>query len=192
MGTKGSLNRTRIVDAAGQLFYSRGYSQTSFSDIAEATGIPRGNFYYYFRSKDDILEAVVDARIVVVEDFLAECDKASDDAVIRIEYFINTLERSAEDILEFGCPIGTLSTELAKDQAVTLKNKSRELFDVLEAWLIRQFAEVGLSEDKQRPLALDLIARLQGVTVVANAYNDAEFLQQSASDLREWIEQTLR
>ena len=49
MGTKGENNRTRIIEAADQLFYKHGYNQTSFSDIADITGIPRGNFYYYFK-----------------------------------------------------------------------------------------------------------------------------------------------
>ena len=48
MGTKGEGNRQRIIEAADNLFYRRGYNQTSFQDISDATGIPRGNFYYYF------------------------------------------------------------------------------------------------------------------------------------------------
>ena len=41
MGTKGEGNRQRIIEAADGLFYRRGYNQTSFQDISEATGIPR-------------------------------------------------------------------------------------------------------------------------------------------------------
>ena len=55
MGTKGENNRARIIEAADELFYKRGYNQTSFSDIADITGIPRGNFYYYFKTKEGIL-----------------------------------------------------------------------------------------------------------------------------------------
>ena len=44
MGTKGTTNRQRIVEAADRLFYVRGYNQTSFSDISDATGLPRGNY----------------------------------------------------------------------------------------------------------------------------------------------------
>ncbi|MDD9913854.1 MAG: helix-turn-helix domain containing protein, partial [Rhodospirillaceae bacterium] len=37
------------------LFYRHGFDHTSFADIAEAVQISRGNFYYHFRTKDDIL-----------------------------------------------------------------------------------------------------------------------------------------
>ena len=62
MGSKGESNRQRIIDAADALFYQRGYNQTSFQDISDETGIPRGNFYYYFKTKDEILSAVVATR----------------------------------------------------------------------------------------------------------------------------------
>jgi AcrR family transcriptional regulator len=84
MGTKGSANRQRIVDAADHLFYSRGYNQTSFSDISDETGIPRGNFYYYFKTKEDILAAVVDARLGEFKDMLLSCEKATSDPLQRL------------------------------------------------------------------------------------------------------------
>ena len=54
--------RDQIVEAADQLFYQNGYERTSFSDIAEAVHISRVNFYYHFRTKDEILDAVIGLR----------------------------------------------------------------------------------------------------------------------------------
>ena len=51
MKQQSTNSKEKIVLAADQLFYVRGYNQTSFSDIADETGIPRGNFYYYFKTK---------------------------------------------------------------------------------------------------------------------------------------------
>ena len=48
--------RETIVEAADDLFYRQGFEHTSFSDIAERVQISRGNFYYHFKSKDEILE----------------------------------------------------------------------------------------------------------------------------------------
>jgi TetR/AcrR family transcriptional regulator, transcriptional repressor for nem operon len=59
---RGAENRERIVAAADRLFYERGFQATSFSDIAEAAGVPKGNFYYYFKTKDALLEGVIDWR----------------------------------------------------------------------------------------------------------------------------------
>ena len=45
--------RDQIVQAADRLFYRQGYEHTSFSDIADAVQISRGNFYYHFKTKDE-------------------------------------------------------------------------------------------------------------------------------------------
>ena len=63
MARKSERTRQRIIEAANRLFYHRGYNQTSFSDVVEAAGVPRGNIYYYFKTKDEILEAAIDHRI---------------------------------------------------------------------------------------------------------------------------------
>lgn len=55
--------RDSIVQAADTLFYERGFEHTSFADIADAVKISRGNFYYHFKTKDEILTAVVAARM---------------------------------------------------------------------------------------------------------------------------------
>ena len=55
--------RDRIVEEADQLFYRQGFEHTSFAQIAEALGISRGNFYYHFKTKDEILDAVINHRL---------------------------------------------------------------------------------------------------------------------------------
>ena len=54
--------RDRIVEAADALFYQRGFERTSFADIADSVRLSRGNFYYHFKTKDDILDAVIALR----------------------------------------------------------------------------------------------------------------------------------
>ena len=55
--------RDLIVEAADRLFYRKGYAHTSFSDIADVVQISRGNFYYHFKTKDEILNAVIATRL---------------------------------------------------------------------------------------------------------------------------------
>ena len=57
-----SATREKIVTSADRLFYERGYEATSFADVSEAVGISRGNFYYHFKTKDQILDAVIEIR----------------------------------------------------------------------------------------------------------------------------------
>jgi TetR/AcrR family transcriptional regulator, transcriptional repressor for nem operon len=184
MGSKGEGNRQRIINAADNLFYRRGYNQTSFQDISDATGIPRGNFYYYFKTKEDILCAVVDYRIAELSEMLKQCEMDSDDPRERLLMFCNMLEYNRDDILESGCPIGSLSSELAKDDPA-LHDKSRQAFVLLRDWIRQQFEQLAVENGDD--LALDLLAKLQGATVMGCAFKDEAFIKRSHDEIREWI-----
>ncbi len=56
-----------MIDAAERLFMERGYEHTAISDIVKELNIAQGTLYYYFRSKEDILAAVVEKSIAVLE-----------------------------------------------------------------------------------------------------------------------------
>lgn len=184
MGSKGDNNRQRIVDAADQLFYKRGYNQTSFRDISEITGIPRGNFYYYFKTKDDILGAVIDSRTKFYTDILTKCETVSDRPTGRLLAFVDMLEGFGDNIVEIGCPIGTLNSELAKDEP-HLQKKSREIFELFRDWLGKNFSELGVSESKDA--AMDMLARMEGVSVMACAFTDKAYLRRGVEDVKAWV-----
>lgn len=184
MGTKGASNRQRIIEAADRLFHTRGYNQTSFSDISDVTGIPRGNFYYYFKTKDDILNAVVDDRLGAYRKMLAVCERETEDPRQRLLSFVGFLDSHAEGIIESGCPIGSLTSELAKDEP-ELQLKSREVFDLLREWLAKQLGMLGLNNTSER--ALNILARMQGVSIIACAYKDRDYLQRNITELKSWI-----
>lgn len=181
MGTKGDNNRQRIVEAADQLFYTRGYNQTSFRDISDVTGIPRGNFYYYFKTKEEILGAVVDSRVVVFKEMLGACEKASSDPRQRLLCFTDMLVASEDSIVKTGCPVGTLSSELAKDDD-SFQDMARAVFTLIHRWLTEQFTAMGFSDVNDK--AMDLLARMQGITVMACAFKDRSFLRRSLVDFK--------
>jgi TetR/AcrR family transcriptional repressor of nem operon len=184
MGSKGESNRQRIIEAADSLFYKRGYNQTSFQDISDATGIPRGNFYYYFKTKEEILDAVIDSRVANFSAILNKCEAESDDARDRLMLFSNMLVHNQDDVVQSGCPIGTLSSELAKNDLV-LQEKSRRSFALLRDWIKQQFET--LNKENADNLAMDLLARLQGATVLACTFKDAEFIKRSHQEIKDWI-----
>ncbi|MDH5612763.1 MAG: TetR/AcrR family transcriptional regulator [Gammaproteobacteria bacterium] len=184
MGNKGESNRQLIVKAADQLFYTRGYHQTSFRDISDATGIPRGNFYYYFKTKDDILNAVVEARVEVYGDILKDCEQKSTDPLQRLLCFSNMLSKFEDNLIVAGCPIGTLCSELAKYEA-DLQEVSRAVFSLMRDWLVKQFAALNYSDADNK--AMDMMARMQGITVMASAFGDRDFIHRSLKELQDWI-----
>lgn len=85
------VRKSELIEAAETLFREEGYRQTSVSDIVRRVGVAQGTFYYYFKSKDDILDAVVDHYIEsyrkALEWLLAREDI---DACRKIEMVANT------------------------------------------------------------------------------------------------------
>jgi TetR/AcrR family transcriptional regulator, transcriptional repressor for nem operon len=184
---KGQEFRQHIVETANRLFYQRGFNQTSFSDIAEAAQIPRGNFYYYFKTKDEILEAVVDLRLEGIRAMLAEWDAAFPEPRDRLKRYVQILLNAEQDILRYGCPMGSLTVELSKTQLV-LQSRAREMFEVFYEWLKAQFLALGCGR-ASRDYALHLLAASQGASLIVNAFEDSAFLRKEAGRLRQWIDE---
>jgi len=178
--------RDHIVEAADRLFYRQGYEYTSFSDIADVVRISRGNFYYHFKTKDEILEAVIARRLADREAMLARWESDGKDPAERIRSFINILVANRADIKRYGCPLGTLSSELAKLNHAA-QGEAKALFTLFRTWLRRQFALLGRKKDADA-LAMHLLARSQGVATLANAYCDEKFIRQEVQQLYDWLE----
>ena len=187
MGSKADLNRQHIIDTADHLFYRQGFEHTSFSDIADAAGIARGNFYYYFKTKDDLLGAVLVARSEGIKNMLQDWDAQMPDPRQRLKRYIQILTNSQHEIKEFGCPMGSLCTELAKLRHA-LQFNANDMFDIFRSWLVTQFSQLGHTQEAEH-LALHLIAHSQGIAMVVNTYQDPAFLEREVQDLNRWIEQ---
>jgi len=185
MGNKSEVLRQRIITAADELFYQQGYENTSFSDIADVIGISRGNFYYHFKSKDEILSAVIDARIAGIEVMLEEWDKKFTDPRQRLYYYIDMPLRGQGKIRFHGCPVGSLCAELAKTNHAML-NDANKMFTVFRDWLMVQLNLLGVKHAEK--IAMHFIAREQGIVAVTNAFEDEKFLQQEIKQLKKWLD----
>ena len=178
--------RDNIVTAADRLFYERGFEHTSFADVAEVVGISRGNFYYHFKTKDQILDAVIERRLA---DRQAMLDRWMSEGLTpqqRIASFIRILLVNEAKIRAYGCPLGTLFSELSKlDHAG--EDGARRLFDLFRIWLRRQFEQMGRTQDAD-DLAMHILARSQGVATLANAYPHERFLEQEVQLMLAWLE----
>ncbi len=191
MGTKGSANRQRIVHAADHLFYSHGYNQTSFSDISDETGIPRGNFYYYFKTKEDILGAVVEVRVNDFKKTLQQCEEDSSDPLTRLLLLAQLPLQREEEVIKYGCPIGSLSLELKKEQSTEISPiPLTAVFDLLKDWIEEQLVALGY-KDQCDYLAKDFLAKLQGVILIASIYEDTAYLHKGVNEIKDWLNQAL-
>lgn len=181
-----STTRDHIVEAADRLFYQRGYEHTSFSDIAEAVKISRGNFYYHFKTKDEILGAVIGLRLASTRTMLERWETEGSDPADRIRRFIDILITNRAQIMRHGCPVGTLCNELAKLDHVA-RADANQIFTLFRDWLGRQFALLGREADADA-LAMHLLVRSQGVATLANAFRDEAFIRQEVERMAAWLE----
>jgi TetR/AcrR family transcriptional regulator, transcriptional repressor for nem operon len=178
--------RKQIVEAADELFYRQGYEHTSFADIAEAVRISRGNFYYHFKTKDEILDAVIVQRLANTQEMLERWEAEGEHPVDRIRSFIQILVANRVRIMAYGCPVGTLCAELAKLDHVA-QSVANAIFTLFRDWLRRQFALLGL-EAEADALAMHILARSQGVAALANAFHDEDFIRKEVDQMCAWLE----
>lgn len=180
-----SRTREQIVDVADRLFYEHGFEATSFADIAKDVGLSRGNFYYHFKTKDEILAAVIARRAANTRAMLEAWERDADSPAERIRSFVRILIANRTKIMAHGCPVGTLGNELAKLDHVA-KDDAVQLFSLFRDWLARQFIALGC-DGTADALALHLLMRSQGVATLATAFHDEDFIRREVADTEAWL-----
>lgn len=178
--------RDQIVEAADQLFYQQGFEATSFADIAKAVQISRGNFYHHFKSKDEILESVIHYRLVHIQSLLDHWELEESSPIDRIKSFINILIMNISKIKYYGCPVGTLCTELAKLNHPSQTNANR-IFSIFRDWLKRQFRLAG-HKKRADELAMHLLGMSQGVATLASAFQDEKYIKHEVKQMTKWLD----
>ncbi|GMO02026.1 TetR/AcrR family transcriptional regulator [Lachnoanaerobaculum sp. JCM 36186] len=101
--------RNEIIETAGKLFEEKGYEQTQVQDIVNEIGVAKGLFYYYFKSKDEVMEELADRyadAIIDAVNNLIDKDITTFDKINRIfQIFIDSAEK------KFGIFMGILNVK---------------------------------------------------------------------------------
>ena len=176
--------RSRLIQTAVKLAYRHGFRTTSLADIAEAANVPVGNVYYYFKTKDEIGEAIVEQRLLELRTLQEQWDQRDSPKERLLACIENTFEN--RDLLaRGGCPVGTLCSELHKEGG-PLAKKATALFTELLGWIEDQFRAIGRG-DTSRKLATQLLSSLQGVSVLAHGSGDPELVAMETKRLKDWV-----
>ncbi|MEU1403235.1 TetR/AcrR family transcriptional regulator [Streptomyces sp. NPDC005728] len=175
--------RERLVEAAVQVFHQQGVEKTTLGDIARAADVPLGNVYYYFKTKDQLVEAAVEAHCDRLATLTARLETLPDPAT-RLRALIAGWVEERETAARFGCPFGTLATELDKrDDGLDLA--AAKVMRALLDWVEGQFTELGRSD--ARALAVELVAAYQGMSVLTNTLRDPGLMAAQGERLQSWI-----
>lgn len=176
--------RERLIAAACDLFYRQGIAGTTLAHIAEAAEVPLGNMYYYFKTKDDIVAAVVEARTDEIRSATAAVQRRHGSPKARLKALVGLLADSRDTIADHGCPLGTLCTELA-NQSGQSPALTAPLMQTLLDWAEQQFRAMGRRD--ARDLALELVIAYEGSAVLTNALAQPEIMTREARRLEKWI-----
>jgi TetR/AcrR family transcriptional repressor of nem operon len=174
----------RLMDAARELIHQQGYKQTTLADIAEKSGVPLGNMYYYFKTKNEIAMAVIEAYKQGVLTELREVDEKEPDPKKRLTWFIKRMGGYKDEIASHGCPVGSLCQELNKE-STALATHADGIIKVEVKWATEQFKLIGRKDAAD--LAVQLVATLQGVSLLANSLKSPGLVGRQVPRLLEWI-----
>jgi TetR/AcrR family transcriptional regulator, transcriptional repressor for nem operon len=182
---KSNSNRKCIISAAMRLFGRCGYFQTSVGDIAEEAGMLKGNIAYYFKTKPELLESVLNKRRKMVFKRLESDGTANISAAEAISRLIAMVESSAEEMAASGCPVGSLAGELGKGGGELHTSAAALLLEIQE-WLAAQFSR-ELPGIRAADAAEHLITLLQGAAVIALAHRDPDVVKRQMRIARQWL-----
>lgn len=178
--------KERLIQAAIGLIHKQGFNKTTLADVAQVSGVPLGNVYYYFKTKEALGSAVVDSHHQTFIEKILVWEKKSENALERISFFIDMMEEKQKVLVEFGCPIGSLAQELDKQKTV-LTNKIDNVLKLQLQWLEKQFQKI--EPTKAYILAEQFLTETQGAILVAHALHDKSIIQRKAEHLRCWLRQ---
>jgi len=188
---KATATRDQILDAAARLIHLRGYHGTSLDDVLRGSGVGKGNFYYYFRSKEDLGFAIIDR---VVERFLertlepAFVDLTAD-PLDQVRAFLDRLlEVQRQRNCVGGCPMGNLASELSDVH----EGFRQRLADIFERWRVMLAATLERGRESGR-LRADLdaasaagfvVAALEGAILMAKVTKDISVMEKCVAELK--------
>jgi AcrR family transcriptional regulator len=180
--------RERLVESARALIHEQGVQRTTLADIAEHADVPLGNVYYYFKSKDDLIGAILDGYKEEAEGLTLAFDRHRSPQA-RLKALVRNWSDMREMVASRGCPMGTLCAELDKNEDGRDRDAAAVMAIVID-WSEGQFRQLGRRD--ARDLALTLFAGIQGAALLANAFRDPTILTRQGHHLERWIDTLTR
>src|ERR671936_2010415 len=111
--TRTAGKRDRLVESATALFHEQGVQRTTLAEVADRGEVPLGNVYYYFKTKDELVGAVLAAYLEQAATLIASFERGRTPQA-RLKALVRNWNDMRETVVNHGCPIGTLCAELDK------------------------------------------------------------------------------
>ncbi len=184
--------REKIVAAAMELFWLKGYNSTSVADLLSRTQLNSGSLYHVFPSKQDVLIGVLEAYRDGIDEMLLEPAWGGvSDPIEKIFALLNGYRTMiVESDCTYGCPIGSLALELHEPDP-----RVRELIaQNFESWTaaIERCLDAAGSRlphgTDKRALAQFVLTAMEGGVMQARTHRDVAFFDRAVAQLRAHFE----
>src|SRR5712664_4815964 len=185
----GRSTREAIIEAPSRVIHVHGYNHTSLDDVLRESGAGKGNFYYHFKSKEELGYAILDQIIAsFLERTLEPCFADPEGrALSQIRCFIDrVLEAQRESNCVGGCPLGNLASELS-DVHEGFRARLASVFTAWRARLTTALVEAQARGEvvaacRPEPVAHFLVAGLEGAILLTKVSKDIGVLEQCVSE----------
>jgi TetR/AcrR family transcriptional regulator, transcriptional repressor for nem operon len=188
--------RTRLVLAAMQLFWEKGYNSTSIADVLQTAKVNSGSLYYFFPGKADLLAAVLDMYHEGIGPMLLEPAWAGvEDPVERIFALLARYRKSLDDTdCFYGCPIGSLALELHEPDLAVRERLAKNFsawIEAIEQCLLEAKARLPATLNR-RELAQFVLTTMEGSVMQARTFRDIGYFDAAIRQLREYFKRLLK
>lgn len=167
-----------------RVLHEQGAEKTTLADIARAADVPVGNVYYYFKTKDQLIEAAIEEHGRHLDSMLESFERLGTPHD-RLKALIRGWTEQRDLTARHGCPTGTLAAELDKRDDGLDRSLAKVMGRLLD-WIEGQFAATG--REDARELAVALFAAYQGAALLTNTFRDPALLETEGRRLERWID----
>ncbi len=182
--SKSEITRARIVDAAHAVFLEKGYHRTKVVDIIERAGCGHGTFYDYFKSKDDVLMAIL-------EDFIRELARLGESSRVLMKRIafddydaIRILLRGINEVFDRHGDLNNVYIEAALETPMfgEVFNEFHRVFSSILEDKILEMQEAGKCEGLNPRTASQILVTLVGFTAYSR---QSGFIEGSPDEVSE-------
>jgi TetR/AcrR family transcriptional regulator, transcriptional repressor for nem operon len=191
---EGRSTRDAIVAVASRLMQVKGYAATSLDDVLSESGVGKGSFYHFFRSKEELGHAILDT---IIRSFIAKTvDPCFSDTAVKplghIRCFLDRVvaaQRACNGV--GGCPLGNLASELS-DVHEGFRARLAEVFSEWRARLTgaleqaQQQGEVG-GDCRPDAVAHFIVASLEGAMLMTKLTKDIRVMELCVEELTRYL-----
>ena len=177
--------REKILAAAEQLIELRGYSALGVAEICEAAGVPKGSFYYFFKSKEALALAVVDGHWEAERRGWIQALTAGDtEPLQRLRQLFEATQADQFAGQQncgtiSGCMFGNLTLELS-NQTELIRERLQQIFneqvEMVDKVVVEAVERGDATVTDSHETARSIVAQLEGQVLLAKLYNDTRLL----------------